>query len=646
LFILKKYIYIYYKRIMKTSNITKSFNSDRGNDIYTEGQRIIINVSPESAPLINTSDSYLMFSLLMGNDKTGAPNPNFVIPDPHICGCPFETLTVRSGDSSVVLEQLDSMQIFEGLKNYYGNDINDEHLQKVFSGRCDLVNKKYVSDNLPTPGAGTTRNWAISANGPKPPNRGGGFQSQYYKIKDTMLGDCARKTQIMYRFPMSGLLTSLKTELLQNILLGGIVIELTLMNSNKFLRVQGCEVRLAGTVKTQFGYGITDRTGVTDNIDITGGQQGFFNDATVNNQTYTATQSCYGFQGFYAPTVAAGVYQNNAPTTTALIINGLALKNSADGGTKFGIDDIQNCSIKVGSKIRVGYTLTGLGDTRKSTASLIDSVVTSVQMIGGRVHIRFPAIATDGVGGLTTGVIAVDNPVMCSLSSLGTPTFLNLAASFNTVSQLTINTARYEVADVEYVCNVVEAPQKYLEKMISQAQSGALKIQFNTYDDIRVNVPIQALSNEMMIPTDNSRCFSILGVNEVLQTQTILTDSISPSVDNLRDYIFILDGTRTPNQAVDLQRMASHRVSALAMIETEKALLESSIPLKDLRNPSKFITIGRRLGAYGSSVNLRGKTVKCRVNYSGTQPLSLLYHWFLYHTRSIQFVNGQLVVVS
>ena len=103
---------------MTTSNRSVTFNTDRGNDIYTENQRIIINVSPESAPLINTSDSYLMFSLLMSNDKTGAANPNFCIPDPLLGGCPFETMTIRTGDNSTVLEQLDSMAIFQGLKNY------------------------------------------------------------------------------------------------------------------------------------------------------------------------------------------------------------------------------------------------------------------------------------------------------------------------------------------------------------------------------------------------------------------------------------------------------------------------------------------------------------------------------------------------
>lgn len=636
---------------MSTSNRSVTFNSDRGNDIYTESQRIIINVSPESAPLINTSDSYLMFSLLMANDKTGAGNPNYCIPDPLLGGCPFSTMTIRSGDNSTVLEQLDSMDIWQGLKNYYGNNSNDEQLQRIYEGKCDLVNKEFVAGNTVVPAAATTRNWATSAaTDAAIPNRGGGFKSQFYNIRDTMLDDCARKTQIMYRFPMSGLLSSMKTELLPNIILGGITIELTLLDSSRFLRVQDVEVDVVGTGKIKIGYGITSRTASAGVMGISGGQQGFTPGAAPNQRFYGPDKTSYGYYTYYN---AAGALQATTAIPPSTAITGLVLENTVDGGNKYALDSIQNCSIKVGSKMRVGYQITndagGINTVGNVTGALIDSVVTSVEFINSRVHVRFESFTTiAAVANVTTGSILVGNPVICSLTSAGTPTFATgtQAGLSNSITELTTNLARYEVSNVEYVANVVETPQQYIETMVQQAQSGQLKVQFNTYDDIRVNISREALSNEMLLPTDNQRCFSLLGVNEILQTQTILTDSISPSSANLRDYIFILDGIRTPNQAVSLERMAVGRVNALAMIETEKALLESSIPLKDLRNPSKFITIGRRLGAYGSSVNLLNKTVKCRVNYSGSQPLSLLYHFFLYHTKMIQFSNGQLMVMS
>ena len=648
---------------MQTSNRSHTFKSERGNDVYLSGQRIIINLSAESAPIINTSDSYLMFSLLMGNDKTKQPNANYVIPDPNIGGMPFESMTLRSGDGATVLEQLDSMEIYEGLRNYYGMNSNDENLQAIYNGRQQLFNREYISDNSATPSAANTRIWgtsSISAGGDltatRTPNRGGGFQSQYYNFTDNLTTDNARKAQVQYRFSMSGLLSSLKTELLSNIVLGGVIIELTLLNNNKFLRVQKCLANQNSTVSVrEIGYGLTKRTtGYT--FDEESGLQSFEGGA---NQAYSLSNMSYGLLGYYNNT--DGGAEVIGPVPVATPITGIILHNTSDSNAgvynKFALDNIENCSIKVGSKIRVGYTLVATAggipgtNVNNTTAQLIDSVVSSVSMINNRVHIRFAEFTTQAaVANRTTGVIAVGNPVICSLTSSGSPTpvagAVGVDSMRNTPNEMTINTARYKVSDVEYCANVVETPSGYLDTMVKQARSSKLKIQFNTWRDIRVNINREALSNEMNIPTDLRRCYSLIGVNEILRSSSILVDSISPSSANLASYQFIINGIRTPNMEVSLRRIAKGRVDALAIIETEKAIMETSIPLKNIRNPAQFITIARRLGAYGSSVDLSQKNIKCRVNYDITQPLSLLYHFFMYHTSTIVFNQGQVMVVS
>jgi len=653
---------------MQTSNRSHTFKSERGNDVYLSGQRIIINLSAESAPIINTSDSYLMFSLLMGNDKTKQPNANYVIPDPNIGGMPFESMTLRSGDGATVLEQLDSMEIYEGLRNYYGMNSNDENLQAIYNGRQQLFNREYISDNSATPSAANTRIWATSsysgvgATGDltktRPPNRGGGFQSQYYSFTDNLTTDNARKAQVQYRFSMSGLLSSLKTELLSNIVLGGVIIELTLLNNNKFLRVQKCLASQVNTVSVRsIGYGLTKRTtGYT--FDEESGLQSFEGGA---DQEYSLSNMSYGLRGYYDNTGGGVEVLNPVPAATP--ITGIILHNTVDTVAtaatynKFELNNIENCSIKVGSKIRVGYTLLATAggipgtNVNNTTAQLIDSVVSSVSMVGGRVHIRFAEFTTQAaVANRTTGIIALGNPVICSLTSSGSPTpvagAVGVNSMRNTPNEMTINTARYEVSDVEYCANVVETPSGYLDTMVKQARSSKLKIQFNTWRDIRVNINREALSNEMNIPTDLRRCYSLIGVNEILRSSSILVDSISPSSANLASYQFIINGIRTPNMEVSLRRIAKGRVDALAIIETEKAIMETSIPLKNIRNPAQFITIARRLGAYGSSVDLSQKNIKCRVNYDITQPLSLLYHFFMYHTSTIVFNQGQVMVVS
>jgi len=627
---------------MQTSNKSISFNSERGNDIYTENQRVIIHVSPESAPLINTSDSYLLFSLLLGSSTGNHPaNPNYVIPDPLLGGCPFETITIRTGDGMTVLEQLDSVEIWQAFKNYYGSSENDENLRNIFEGRASVINKEFVPGFLDrgVKANANNRKWALNLDGAyKNPNRGGGFGSQYYKIEKSMLSDNARKTQILYRFPMSGLLSSMKVELLPLIVLNGLIIEITLLDSNKFLRVQQCHKDVLDTVnKHTIGYGkfVNNQLNVVQKCVGTG----------LNPEANNGAYGLYGyFDGAGASTqVPVGGILANTPIT------GLILEKTGDPNVaNYPIDSIENCSIKVGSKCRVCYTLEGAGNVQDDASmALLDSVVTSVLLDDqARVVVRFASVNTQArEAGTTSGVLPLHTAVVCSLSSSGSPNYAGAQIS-NTEAQLQINVGRYEISDVEYVANVVETPPKYLEQMVQQARSGKLKLQFNSYTDTRVNIPQNSLSNEMLISTDLQRCYSIFGINEILRNQNIIVDSISPSSANLRDYIFIINSIRTPNQPVSLSRMAQGRVDALAMIETEKAILECSVPLKDIRNPSKFLAVARRLGAYGSSVNLANSIIKCRVSYQGSQPLSLLYHWFIYHTKIITFEGNSITVLQ
>jgi len=619
---------------MISSNKSIIFNSERGRDIYVENQRIIIKLSPESCPLLNTSDSYLQFSLLMGNAKTRQPNPNYVIPDPALGGaCPFHSITIRTGDGSTVLEQMDSVAIWTAFKNYYGSNVNDENLRAIFEGKAQLVNQEYFSDNTRTVAQANTRAWSTNGAGNEAvpnPSRGGGFGSQYYEMSEEMASDNAKKAQVQYRFPMSGLLSSMKTELLPIIALGGLIIELTLLDSAQFLRLQQCDQRVSNTVnRHQFGYG-----DVSDEIV----------QKTINspNQVYGDDLQSYGFYGYIDDTGADQA--GDCPAGTD--IQGIILQNIADAGVnKKGLDSVRNCSIKVGSRVRGFYELGGALSANNQSASLIGGVVTKVEFTAERVHIHFGDFTTQAaVIHVTTGVLKAGSPVVCSLTSAGTPSLADANNISNTAAQLTRNLHRYEVSDVEFVANCVETPPQYLQAMIKQVRAGKLRIQYNSYRDIPVNIPIGSLANEMNIFTDLQRCYSLFGVNEHLITHSFLNDSFSPSADNLRDYQFQIAGVNTPNQSVPLGRMAQNRVDVLAMIELEKSLTESSIPVKNLKNPSRFFVIGRRLGAYGSAVSMLGKSLKCRVNYQGQQPLALLYHWFLYHTKMIEFENGQVVV--
>ncbi len=581
------------------SNKSVAFYSDRGNDNYYEKEVITIKIDAGSAPLINTQDSYLTFSIRMNRD--GVENGAFVVPDSKLGCCPWENISIFDGNQETLLEQMSGISLWQCMKNYYGNNVNDDHLQQIFLGRTLEENCEYISDN---DGAGNLRQFpVIDTIGPTAypqPSKGGGFGSQYYELNNTgYTGDPSRKVQIIYRFPMSGLLSSLKKEILPLVVLNGLTIKLTLMEGAKFLRLQKVKTRVINSSdEVSIGYGIIDEEAATQSLPINAGATAFI-----------ASQTVYGIDG-YVSDAAGTVVDGDVAVGN---IHGLVLR--ATGGNKYNIKDLNNCSIKVGSHVGVG-----LDGAFNALPFKIPNDVSHVQKLGdGRICILF------GLYALGTQ-ISRDNPCVCYVAD-------------GLKSQYTIN-------DLRMVCNVVEADPQYVQGMIQQAQNGQLRIQYNSYTDNRINIVTGALSNEIFIPTDLQRCYSILALNEELRGHSLLRSDFTPSVVNLADYQWIFSGQNVPNIPIDLSRVADGLVSPLAIIETEKSLDESSISVRNIQNPSNFHVIGRRLGAYGNSVSLLDKTVKCRINYNTNQNKALLWHFFIYHTKMITFQGNSRVVME
>ena len=608
---------------ISTTNKSINFLSDRGNDAYFQREVITIRLDAGSAPLVNTQDSYLTFSLSM--NRPGSENGAFLVPDSAISGCPWESISLFDGNQQTLLEQMDAVSLWNAMKNYYGNNVNDEHLQHIYEGRTKEFNPEYIGNGtgatlrrFPTNGA--------TLDAVKQPSRGGGFGSQYYQLENTNYNtDPARKVQVIYRFPMSGLLSAMKSEVLPLVVLNGLTIKITLMEGAKFLRIQKVQHRLADSTQTvSLGYG---------NVDEDVGTQTLALQAGAANNLYTATKEVYSVHG-YLNNLGVAVLTVIPPATA---YTGLILKKTADGATGYEIDNINNCSIKVGSYVGVGinFSPAGSGGNNDRPAGVttgpiykVPNRVTSVETVGDRIYIKF-AQDTSGTSGdqanRAAAWVSLNNPVVCDLSDLKSD---------------------YQVTDIQMVCNVIQAPPEYLTGMIQQASSGQLKIQYNSYRDERINITTGALSNEIFIPSDLQRCYCMLAVNEKLRAHSVLRSDFTPSRTNLFNYQWIFNGAMTPNIPVDLTRLAANRVSPLQIIELEKAIDESSITVKDIQNPGDFAVIGRRLGAYGQSVSLLDKTVKCRINYSPQQNDSLLWHFYIYHTKMITFDGNMRVVME
>jgi len=659
---------------MQTTNKSINFLSDRGNDAYTEREVIRIKLDPGSAPLVNTQDSYLTFSLELKD------NESFHLgPDPALGGVPFEQITIMDGNEMTVLEQMDNVGLWTCMKNYYGNNSNDEKLQKIYEGRPSEFATEFIG-NVGSGGAGN-RLLPISDGGANTgrnayPNSGGGFGNQYYEVGENIGGTGVhsrnRKVQVLYRFPMSGLLSSLKSELLPLVVLNGLVIKIVLMENAKFLKLTEMKVDQdnrfdAGAVCNQDvlvnGFGNFDQSKELSDPDLqsfvtelSGGQQRYVNDKrywAVAGRVDNAGAVQVGNIAVNQANVGGIALCNSASLLTGAlqpatppnrVSNGNFLKSAMASAS------LENCPFKAGQYFRIGrqnatpaaLTFNDLGTAGisggYSTATDgVELFIDEVRIIGGVICLLFSGnITVEANFGILQGSpVCVD--VARSMGQNIPGTFTNLPATFN---------PGYIVSNLQMVCNVVEAPAGYIQTMVNQAQSGQLKIQYNSYRDERININTGSLSNEIFIPNDLQRCYCILAVNENLRTRRLYRSAFTPEKQNLFNYQWIIDGTNIPNIPVKLKRLARGQVSPLHIIELEKALDESSIRIRNIQNPSDFTVIGRRLGAYGDSVSLLDKTLKCRINYETSQPHNLLYHFWIYHTKTIMFEGNSRVVLE
>jgi hypothetical protein len=600
-----------------------SYNADRGADIYKENEVIRIHISSSSSPIINTSESYLMFDLLLGSSDTSLSNVlrsngGFIIPDPATgAGGIFSSMQIYNGSESTILEQLDATDVFMAMKNHYSNDRNDDKLSQIFEGRCfDNVEFSENPNAVPVSNGPTTiageSYWQ---------SQGGGFGSQYYKIKEdeANLSNGQRKVQVIYRFNQSGLLSAYRRQELANAKFGGIVLKLTLNQGAKIMTLQKVLVKNEGATvdeslgTTSIGYGSYEDDGVQF-IELSG---------TAGAYIIDDTQKVYAVQ-----TIAGGGPAQNwielDSTTTRF----------------YQCFDCNNSSITVGSKIRIGQLTTINGGATHALnrykmpllqdAGGNDLIVESVQYMDGttdRVRLNLSGNVVVPPAGIPTNglVIAVD--------------IMNVKAN-------------YEVSNVQYIANTPKSI-----KNIEDLKKSLKEVGYSTYQNYRVNMTTGALQNELNPHIENTKCMSIFMVNQRLVSPAVWRQNLKPAIKGLRNYNWIYDGKLIPNLPVDLRRIgkivngqSDPRPEPLHQIELEKALDTSSIRLKSLLRPYDFFTIGRRLGIMGRHVDLKDKNLRLRLNFD-TFPFNdelqhepLLAHFFVHCVNIIKDEGGMQVV--
>ncbi len=310
------------------------------------------------------------------------------------------------------------------------------------------------------------------------------------------------------------------------------------------------------------------------------------------------------------------------------------------------LDCLLNSPFRVGGTVVVGRTEASgtqgnVGTTAGSNgwllcadnANTIPSAlrITDIE-IGQIVTTGVPVVAiyfdrqSDEIPQVNTNALAVGNPICAGLYPKKAPS--------------------YSIDNLQLTLNVVDAQPAYLEKLVKESQSGKTSIAIDTMRDIRVNVSANATQNEIFIPCNLDYVYSMIVVPENLDTiESYLTNNFNPPVRGLNDYVWNMDGHLIPTQRIDLSNISQvgGGISPLQQLELEKALDESPIQMRDMRNPYEYFCLGRRMGSDGESVSLNGKTTKLRINYT-SQPNNLLFHFLVYHRKHILIEGGQLVI--
>ena len=210
----------------------------------------------------------------------------------------------------------------------------------------------------------------------------------------------------------------------------------------------------------------------------------------------------------------------------------------------------------------------------------------------------------------------------------------------------------FEVSDVQYIANSVQTDPVLVEELVGEFKSGKVPLPIRSYHIERVNITTGALSNEINIPCNKRYVYSVIASNEVNREFSILRSDVSPSIENLSNYQFVLDNINTPNLPISLRKVSAGRVDALHIKEVEKALKETNIEVRNLLNPSNHLVLGRRLGVYTKSglfdgtYNCIEKPIKLRVNYHTAQPNNIVYNCIFFYYKQIRQEGMRRMIVE
>lgn len=205
----------------------------------------------------------------------------------------------------------------------------------------------------------------------------------------------------------------------------------------------------------------------------------------------------------------------------------------------------------------------------------------------------------------------------------------------------------YELSNIEMLVLQVQPPEQYVSAMMSQVNSSnGLTLDFRSWTLYRFNLnTINGLTNQL-IPANQKRAYSILSVPLDITTQTQLTNSSLVGVpDNAQNYQYVFRGNLIPDRPVKTERfsLATAHPNALALVETEKALVNANYGVRNLLNSQDRFLIARAFSKYNQIFDLSAGDLALRVEYEGATK-EKLYEHFVQYIRRINIGSNGVVV--
>ena len=205
----------------------------------------------------------------------------------------------------------------------------------------------------------------------------------------------------------------------------------------------------------------------------------------------------------------------------------------------------------------------------------------------------------------------------------------------------------YELSNIEMLVLQVQPPAGYVNAMMSQVQSsGGLNLDFRSYTLYRFNLnTINGLTNQL-IPANQRRAYSIFSVPLSIKSQNeLLRSSLVGIPDNAQNYQYVFRGNLIPDRPIRVERFSQSPAhpNALALVETEKALVNANYGVRNLLSSEDRFVVARAFSKYNQIFDLSAGDLALRVEYEGATQ-EKLYEHFVQYIRRINIGPGGTVV--